>query len=485
MYTSIKKIKHFLIVCYLLVGFAPPALGTTDYTIRTVQVVGNAVVDHDVIIALSRLQEGATINTSSRKVHEAIRKIAKHDMIKSVAIYLSDVDDTKALASCVIKVEEHPQLTDYCIEGLTKKEKKALFETITIPENVSLSPLFLYKKAASIKKYFLEKGFREVQVSMELVPNKEIAGKATLNIKVNKGTKNVVNKITFEGNNHLDTRLLIHNMKELKEAPHFTLFKDVVKKIVTLAPIRKGGVLLQLPKTIDDVINYFLSHVSLFSSFFTEEKYLKAKKNLILFYQSKGFRDMRIVEEQLQHSTTGKLNIHLKIEEGKQYVIRHVKWVGNYLHSAKKLNVLLKLQAGKIYDPLYISRRLNPGTTDLTIADLYTNNGYIFFRAEAVETGIEDNQVDLEIRIHEGKQATIHKIDIVGNTMTHDYVIRRELATLPGEKYNRGRVLESLQNLAMLDFFKPEKLIPEIHPDEARGTVDLTYQVVEQPKWKL
>lgn len=484
--TNIKKMKQlyclFALFC-LCIGWAQPTFGATGYTVRKVQVEGNVLVDAELLIALSGLQEGATIDPSSEQIRNVIQKIAKYDGIKSVAIYLSEVDQASNLATFVIHVAEHPQLVKCLLEGLTKKDQKDLLESVTIGNNVALSPLLLQKTVANIKKFFLEKGFRDVQLFTELIPDPTMDQKVTLKIKVHKGKKNTVHKIILEGNDHVDASRLIYELKELKEAPHCTLFQDIFKKSITLAPMRKGGILLQLPKSMGDVKRYLVSHVSFFPSVFTEEKYLKAKENLILFYQSQGFRDVHIAAERLQPSTTGRLNIYLKINEGKQYVIRHVKWVGNYVYSDQTLDRLLNLQEGRIYDPIYIRSRLTPGRTDPTISDLYTNNGYLFFRAEVVETSIEDNQVDLEIRIQEGKQATIRQIDILGNTLTHDYVIRRELLTLPGEKFNRGLVLESVRNLSMLKFFKNEKLTLDTKTDERKGTVDLIYSVEEQPQF--
>lgn len=480
---NIKKVKNLLCLLCLCIGWTQPAYDATAYTVRKIQVVGNVFVESDLLIALAGLQEGAMMDPSSGQIRSAIRNIAKYDGIKSAAIYLAEVDQENALATFVIHVEEYPQLVSYLLEGLTKQDKKALLEKVTIDHNVALSPLFLQKTISNIKKFFSEKGFRDVQVFTELIPEPKMASKVSLEIKIDKGKKSTVHKIIFKGNNHLDANLLMYHLKELKEAPRFTLFQDIIKKIIMLAPIRKGGILLQLPNTMDEVKRYIFRHVSFSSSVFTEEKYQKAKENLILFYQSQGFRDVYIAAEQLQPSTTGKLNIYLKINEGKPYRVRHVKWVGNHVYSDQTLHRLLNLKEGRIYDPIYIKSRLLPGVTDETINDLYTNNGYLFFRAEVVETSIEDNQVDLEIRIQEGKQATIRQIDILGNSLTHGYVIRRELLTLPGEKYNQGLVRESLRALAMLKFFKPEKLIPDIQPDEAKGTVDLIYSVEEQPQF--
>ncbi len=482
--TNIKKVKRLLSFFCLLLGLSQPAFGTTGYAIRKIDVMGNVLVETDLLIALSGVRDGTVIDPSSQQIRTAISKIAKHDRIKSVEIYLSDLDQANGLATFVIHVEEYPEVVNCLIEGLTKKDRKALLEKVTIDDHVALSPLFIQKTISKIKKFFLEQGFRDVQVFTECLPTETMDAKVTLKIKINKGNKTTLHKIIFEGNDHLETNLLLYKIKELKEAPRFTLFHDIFKQTITMAPLRKGGLLLQLPKTLDDIKRYFFTHASFFSSVFTEEKYLKAKENLILFYQSKGFQDVHIAAERFETFADGKLNIYLKINEGKQYMIRDIKWVGNYVYSDQVLNRLLNLQPGRIYDPLYIKSRLHPGVTDLTIGDLYTNNGYLFFRAEVVETSIEDNQVDLEIRIQEGKQATINQIDIVGNTLTHDYVIRRTLLTLPGAKYNLGLVRESLRRLAMLKLFKPEKLVPDIQPDVAKGTVDIIYSVEEEPRFE-
>jgi len=477
---SIKHLRQFIILA-CLTGILS-AFGHVDYTIRNIQVLGNSVLAHSAVIGLSGLQEGMVLNPTSKQVQKAVKKISQNPWIKSVEIYLSNVDDLNRLASLVIQVEEYQKLKSCVIEGVTLKEKKALLEHMHISGNVALSPLFLHQKRTEIQSFFSKKGFTQTTVSLDLLPTVEPA-KKILKISIQKGKKRMVDKISFIGNDHFHVDFLVYKLKELKPAPHFTLFKDLFKRIITLQPFKKGGILNRLPKKIDDCIYYFSTHVCLFPSTFTEEKYLKAKTNCISFYHSQGFLDMNIVKERLRESQTGKLHIEWTIEEGKQYKIRRIRWVGNTLYSDEELNSLLNLKDGNIYDPIHINSRLAPGTTEPTIADLYTNNGYVFFRAEAIETSIEGDQIDLEIRLFEGKQATIQGVNISGNTLTHDTVIRRELTTIPGAKYNRSRVIESLQNLAMLDFFDPKKLFPEVHPNEEKNSVDITYHVKEQPKF--
>ena len=86
----------------------------------------------------------------------------------------------------------------------------------------------------------------------------------------------------------------------------------------------------------------------------------------------------------------------------------------------------------------------------------------------------------MEIRINEGPQATIKNIIIVGNDKTNENVIRRELRTLPGNKFSRTDLIRSQREIANLGFFDAEKIEvnPIPHPED--GTVDIEYKVVEK-----
>lgn len=478
--SPVKCFVSILSLFFLSIGWVGSIFGNVNYTIRDIRVIGNITIADDLLIAHAGLNKGVTIGENSHQlIDHAIRNISQYEGIKTAALYLTDIDQENATAICLIQVEEYPRLANHLIQGLNKKDSQALLQKITLPTHAAVSPTLLQKTTADVKNFFLSKGFYQVQVTTTLIPSKEAIGKVTLQIKVHKGNKNTVHKITFEGNKQFEDSLLIFYMKELKEAPRFTLVKDIIKKIATLAPIRKGGILLGLPKTMDEVMHYFSKHTCLTSTSFTEEKYLKAKENLIQFYQSKGFRDARIVAEKLQHATSGKLTINLKIDEGKQYTIRHIQWVGNYIYSDQELNNRLHLTDKKIYDPIYIRNRLRPSLNQQTIGDLYYNNGYLKFYAEAVETAIQDNLVDLEIRIQEGKQAIINQVAVTGNTITQDEIIYRALQTLPGEKYNLRAVHNSLQALTMLQFFEPPAY-PIMDVNETGDKVNLTYQLKEK-----
>ena len=76
------------------------------------------------------------------------------------------------------------------------------------------------------------------------------------------------------------------------------------------------------------------------------------------------------------------------------------------------------------------------------------DNGYLFFNVTPVEVNVENDSIDLELRVYEGAQATINKVTITGNTRTNDHVVLRELRTIPGEKFSRQKLIRTQRELS-------------------------------------
>ncbi len=108
------------------------------------------------------------------------------------------------------------------------------------------------------------------------------------------------------------------------------------------------------------------------------------------------------------------------------------------------------------------------------------DRGFLFFKVEAIETAVEGDSIDLEIRIQEGPQATIEQVTIVGNDRTHEHVIRRELRTKPGQKFSRQDLIRSQRQSMSLGFFDPEALDMSTSVNPTRGTVVIEYKMEEK-----
>jgi outer membrane protein insertion porin family len=148
---------------------------------------------------------------------------------------------------------------------------------------------------------------------------------------------------------------------------------------------------------------------------------------------------------------------------------------------------MLNIKKGDVYDISVLNKRLGKEMSQEggDISGLYMDDGYLFFRIEPVETKVYNDTIDHEIRIAEGPQATIRSVNIAGNDKTKEHVIRRELRTVPGEKFRRSDLIRSIRELSALNYFNPEKINPVPIPNPDDGTVDINYNLEEKSSDQL
>ena len=483
----LQLIMSYMLPVGVLAQTTPPAqpleLNYTaphSYLIEDVQVTGTHTLDKEAIIALAGLKAGDTVPLPGPAIKEAIQRLWKQQLIKDVTIYASQVKENCVLLT--ISITESPRLSDYSFEGIKRKEQEKLIEKLALVKGKVVTDELIKNTKKIIEDYWIEAGYLYTTVTITSLPDPTKPDHIQLKIKIDKGEKLSINAVHFEGNQHISSDVLRSQLQHIREKPRFTLVKDMLKQLLTLQPISQGGILWR-PLDFEAISNYFQQHVILFSSTFNSTKFEKDKKRIINYYQSQGFRDVAIVEEAVYKQDDGRLNVWMKIEEGKQYRVGTIRWVGNYLYDDNTLNQILDIKKGDIYNPSLLRQRLYNNLEGQDIASLYIDDGHLFFQAEPVEVGLEGDTVALEIRIQEGPQAHINKVLIEGNRLTHDYVIRRELRTLPGDKFSRAKLQRSYRELALLNIFYPAIDILPI-PNWADNTVDIRYKVKERPKFE-
>ncbi len=445
------------------------------YLLEAIEVVGAQFLEPEALIAMSGLSLGDVIQIPGPLITGAIEKLWQQKLIKDVSIYATRVVSDRV--SLAIHIVESPRLSSYTFEGVTKREKKKLADKINLVRGKIITPKLIKSLKKNIKKHFLDLGYRDIRVEITTIPDPLDTVYRQLQIQIDKGEKTIINQIVIKGNHHIDSDLLKSQL-QLQEKPRFTLVKDALYKICTLQPIRKGGILWNFPD-FDQAMVYLKSHAIFTSSQFTQAKYAADKKRLIQYYQSQGYRDVAIVKEAVNETRKGLLNISFQIEEGEKYYIRSIKWVGNYLHTTKELNKALGIRLGSLYSPSLLQERIHFNPNGRDVSSLYMDDGYLFFHVEPVEVAVEGNQVDLELRVHEGTQATVNQITIRGNHYTHEEVIRRELKILPGDKFSRAKLIRSQRELAMLNIFDPSKTQVIPLPNATNNSVDVLFKLKE------
>lgn len=458
-----------------------------EYTIAGINVTGTRAFDPNLIISISGLAVGDKVQIPGTDLFgKAIAKLWRQSLISDIEIILTRLEGKDLYIEFALT--ERPRLADYKFIGIKKGEKDdlepkiALAKDRVVTENMKLSAIEV------IRKFYYGKGFRNVDIQLTEEPVTDLNNAISLTFKINKGRKVKVNSINFSGNNSIADQKLKKQMKGTKEMNRITLFPQVIKNpfgdTASKTSFKEyiGNMdFLSITKTRDYVDPYF--RIRGFSGAkFNETKYTEDKNNVLDYYNSKGFRDAVIVKDTSITDVKDNLNLFIKIDEGRKYYFGNIVWRGNTKYSDSLLNVLLGIRKGDIYNLELLNKRLgkqlSPESAD--IGSLYMDDGYLFFRIDPVETAVYNDTIDFEIRMTEGPQATYGNITISGNKKTKDYVIRRELRTVPGEKFSRSDIIRTQRELGQLGFIDAEKINPNVVPNAENGTVDINWGIEEK-----
>ena len=410
-----------------------------DYVVAEIIVTGNQFLDPNSMVSMSGLRVGDKIKVPGDAINSAIKKLMDQKILEDVEILARKIEGEQIWLE--IQIKEQSRLFKVEFEGIRKGEKESLNDKIKLPKGRIISNTMIKNTQLAVKRYFIDKGFMNVKVRINQISD-TTRGNATLKIVVSKGSKVKIRQIVFNGRKELLEGKLRNKLKGTKQMRFGRLFTP---------------------------------------SKFIPKKYEEDKEKLMEYYNKNGFRDATIVSDSIINNPGDKtIDVVLNIEEGPRYYIRDVTWQGNYLRTTEQLNKVFGLKKGDIYNPEEIQKRLeaNPGQD---VSSLYMDDGYLYYNCRPIEKAVEGDSIDLEMRIFEGKQATINKIILNGNTKTSDHVVLRELFTLPGQKFSKTEIINTQRQLSQLGYFDAEKIgiNPVPHPED--GTVDIEYTVEEKP----
>lgn len=451
-----------------------------EYQINKISFSGKFKTDTNICKLLTGLYEGQTILVPGDEITKAIKNLWEQGMFDNITVYASIVNTD--LINLNIFLVEHPRLAEQprFSSNISKSEVDNLRELLNLNRGDFVNKNTTIKCCNAIKKYYADKGFYNAEVKVEQIID-STGNKYTtkLNFDIQKNNKIRVNRIYFSGNDQLTQTTLLNKLKKTKQRTYVDPFTEAPKFIAyTIKSFFK-------PDTID-ITDYTLNYINeniivrLFKSAkFNEDDFLSDKQNIINKYNELGFRDAKIISDTLININDKFLDIKINIAEGQKYYFRNIKWVGNTKYKTETLNSILKIKKGDVYNNNTLETNLNYNPNSLDISSLYMDDGYLFFSATPIEVNVENDSVDIEIRIIEGKQAYINKVSVSGNTKTNDRVIIREIRSQPGQLFSRSDVIRTTRELAQLRYFDPEKIIPDIKPNPTDGTVDIEYIVQE------
>ncbi len=462
-----------------------------EYTIAEVNITGIRYLDTSIVYSIANLQPGDKfVHPGADIFGKAISNLWRQKLFSNVQIYVTRIDGDKVWLE--INLQERPRLGSYKFVGIKKSEEEDILGKITLTKQTIITENTRRELTEKITGHFSEKGYRNVKVKIEESPDPAFVNSNVLTIIVDKGGKVRINEVGFYGNENIEDLRLKKQLKGTKEMSKLTFYPDKAtspygeNKPFSFNQYMRDWGFLSLSKTKMLLDPYF--RFKLFSGAkFDAKKYEEDKEKILDYYNSMGYRDAQIVADTQYTTANGNLNVDLKVDEGRRYYFGNINWKGNAKYSDSLLNVILGINKGDIYNVAILNKRLGKEASQDggDISGLYMDEGYLFFRAEPVETAVYNDTIDYEIRIMEGPQARIKNVTIAGNEKTKDYVIRRELRTIPGELFSRSDLIRSQRELGNLQYFNQETINPGVVPNAEDGTVDINWKLEEKSSDQL
>jgi outer membrane protein insertion porin family len=413
-----------------------------EYTLAAVEIECSQYTDKNIVRLLSGLTPGDKIQIPGDKISEAIKNLWKQSLFEDVKVYLVKVIGNEAFLKII--VVEKPKLYGFFFTGSVKKNDADEIRTKIrfVREKVVTDYTLGYIKNI-VKDFYVNKGFFNAEVTINVTPEKSTkTPHVNVSINVKKGKKVRIKNLNFYGNTIVKSWKLRKNMKDSKP---FRIYN----------PFNSG-------KYLEDNLEKDLPSIT-------------AK------YNSKGYRDARVKKDTVYFVRKNRVNIDVYIEEGNKYYFGDIKWLGNAKYRSGQLDTILNIKKGDIFDQSLLEQKLFMNPNGYDISSLYMDDGYLFFNVTPQEVNVHNDTIDLEIHMYEGKQATINKVTVMGNTKTNDHVIYREIRSRPGQLFRRSDIIRTQRELSQLGYFDPEKLGVTPTPNPADGTVDIEYRVEEKP----
>lgn len=437
---TIFFISSFFAFAQEPVDYAEPK----EFEIGGIEVIGAGARDPNAIKSVAGLKKGDMVKIPGDKITNAIKKLWKLRLFTDVNIGLQKVIGDVAFLEIVLK--ERPVLYGHSYTGvkqnthedLNSQVKRFLLKGGVVTSNSKSNAI------NAIKEYYIEKGFLDVEASVTENPVEGVNNAVKLTFDIDKGKRVKIKQINFTGIEAVKPKKVKKRMKNTRE------IKSIFHK-----------------------------------SKLMEDDFEEDKKSVIAYYNTIGYRDAQIIQDSIWRDEDGKLIIDIVIAEGEPYYFRDITWKGNTKYNEEYLTEVLGIEKGDIYDKELLDQRLSFSLDGRDISSLYLDDGYLFFRVDPVETSVEKDSIDLEMRMYEGPQATIDKVVIKGNDRTNEHVIRRELRTKPGQKFSRKDIMRSQREIINLGYFDPESIVINTPVNPQKGTVDIEYIVSERPSDQL
>jgi len=358
----------------------------------------------------------------------------------------------------VVEVDEQPLLASVDFRGLEHASGSTIRDTVGLERGEALNPSRIAAAETMIRQMLTQEGFApSIEHRLEPVDGENAV---RLVFDVEEGRRVAIADVQFDGNE---------------------VFSD--DRLEEVMATREEGFLWFRPGTFDpEVLREDL------------------RQRLPTFYGSNGYLDFAVTGDSLVvDPRTGKARLVVSVQEGPQYVLADFDIRGNRRYSTEELSRFFNPDRSGLLQslglassaqrvggrPVFDAPAFSSATGDIT--QLYRNSGYLYANVQEELNRIEiDGQPAVEVAwvIQEGEPAYVNRIEIEGNTVTHEQVIRDRIVLLPGDVYSDERLIQSYRSISSLGFFQAPMPFPRMEPTED-GDVNITFEVQEKSTGSL
>ncbi|MGH7510429.1 MAG: outer membrane protein assembly factor BamA, partial [Gemmatimonadales bacterium] len=411
-------------------------------TVDSIMVEGNARLKPAQIIGTSGIIAHQPINY--RDIQRAITSLFRTGQFDDVMVEQRNVGGHVVL---VIRVKERPILEKWAVRGVHRLSEGDVKGRVKLSEGRPLDRSAVEQARAAIDSVYKHQGYYASNVEVLQLPQE--SGKVRVVFDVDEGERVAISQVVVDSNKHFSD-------------------KDVVKRMST----RPEG--------------FWWFQKGEYDERNVEQD---IRERLPRWYADQGFVDFQVTHDSLvSDSAGGKAVLRLTVDEGPVYRVGRFDLQGNRRFSTEELLAFYPFgPVGPTGEPLGRPRPFSRSEWEEAtekVQNLYANNGYIYAQVqpEEVRRTAPDGSpvVDLRWVIREGSPATINKVEIVGNDVTHERVIREAIVMLPGDLFSRDRLIRSYQNVSNLGFFQQPLPSPDVRPAANGVDVDIVFRVEER-----
>ncbi|MCL2414312.1 MAG: BamA/TamA family outer membrane protein [Bacteroidales bacterium] len=439
------------------------SINPRTFEIGGITVMGSTTLDPRSIMLLAGLEMGEHIQIPGDRISSAIDRLWRQGSFGNIEIYATHIIENRIFL--VIALEELPRINTFEITGVRRFEANRLRDELEIRPNEVLSENRLNRLRTQAVNHFRERGFLNTRVTA-IQRFDTLTEGINLTFEVDRGQRVKISSIEIIGNEatrHDDPN---ESFRPVRQAWRWAFSDDLE---FSDARIRRN-----LSNTKQRNFFRFWKR-----SRFVEPDFREDLRELITAYNSRGFRDFQIVHDTLIVVNDRRVKLQMEISEGNRYFFGDISFVGNTKYPDEFLAHILNIHRGDVFDNERLQRNLSFNPQQGDIFSLYTDDGYLAFNAFPVEVRIENDTVDIEIRIREGNQFRINRVGVEGNTRTNDHVIIRELRVVPGQLFSRANLINSMNSLRMMRYFDDASIHPDVRPSMVDETADIIFSVEE------